>query len=340
VNVNSVRRGALALAGAAALGVGLLSAPAQADPSEHRSLVGVGSDTTQDVVQGLSDWILDGDGTPAELQIASYHATNPVTQQVGDIIDTRPASWPAACEIVRPNGSSRGIDALNADIAADTNCVDFARSSRGPATTGPNLTFIPFATDAVTWAVRGDSPLADEELTLAQLQAVYNCQTTTIDGVQVTPLLPQQGSGTRSFWVTELGLNESALPACVTDRNNTVQEHNGNALVNPGDIMPYSVAQYLAQSNGAPGVIDRRGDAELRPIGTSQPVLADGTLNPAFQINRPVYNVVESARLGEGELATSFVGPNSEVCFAGDVIEEYGFATSDDCGDTSLTGNR
>ncbi|MFI6894392.1 substrate-binding domain-containing protein [Streptomyces sp. NPDC050256] len=310
-----------AVVGAAALALGAMALPASADPAtgDYRVLAGVGSDTTQDVVNGL------GTAIDSAALIASYNATGSAT------IKTRATG----CEIARPNGSSAGINALRNAVDNNTGCLDFARSSRGVANTSSNdLTWIPFGKDAVTFAVRSDSALP-QALTTAQLISVYTCDTTTLNGVALTPLLPQAGSGTRSFFLAQLGLTEDTFGDCVDD---TVQEHNGEELDSAGDIAPYSVAQYIAQSNEPGDVVDRRGDAVLGSVNGVQPQLTDGTLNTAFPFNRDVYNVVPTAELGDATIAAAFVGNTSKVCAQTAVINTYGFGTVTNCGDTSLKG--
>ncbi|MEE4490970.1 substrate-binding domain-containing protein [Streptomyces sp. BE230] len=310
-----------AVVGIAALALGAMAVPASADPAtgDYRVLAGVGSDTTQDVVNGLGTAIDSGD------LIASYNALGSAT------IKTRATG----CEIARPNGSSAGINALRNAVDNNTGCLDFARSSRGVANTSSNdLTWIPFGKDAVTFAVRSDSALP-QALTTAQLVSIYTCDTTTLNGVALTPLLPQAGSGTRSFFLAQLGLTEDTFGPCVDD---TVQEHNGEALDSAGDIAPYSVAQYIAQGNEIDGVIDRRGDAVLGSVNGVQPQLTDGTLNTAFPFNRDVYNVVPTAELGDATIAAAFVGATSKVCAQTAVINTYGFGTVANCGATVLKG--
>ncbi|MEU9750693.1 hypothetical protein [Streptomyces niveus] len=310
-----------ALVGATALALGALAVPASADPGtgNYRVLAGVGSDTTQDVLNGLGTAI-DGGSL-----IASYNATGTTT------VKTRAAN----CVIPRPNGSSAGITALNNAIDNNTGCIDFARSSRGVANTSTtDLTFIPFGKDAVTFAVRGNSALP-KALTTAQLKSIYTCATTSLNGVALTPLLPQAGSGTRSFFLTSLGLTEATFGPCVDD---TVQEHNGEALNSAGDIAPYSIAQYIAQGNQPGDVIDRRGLAVLGSVDGVQPTLANGTLNTAFPFNRDVYNVVPTAKLTNATIAATFVGTSSKVCAQTAVTQEYGFGTVPNCGSTTTKG--
>ncbi|MEU6535184.1 hypothetical protein [Streptomyces sp. NPDC047000] len=306
----------------AALAVGALAAPAVADPADgsHRLLAGVGSDTTQDVVNGLSESV-DGGGT-----IASYNATGSATIQTRD----------TGCVINRPDGSSAGIDALRNAVDNNTGCLDFARSSRGPADTTTNdLTWIPFAKDAVTVAVRSDSALnSNLDLTTAQLAAVYKCQTTTLDGVTLAPLLPQANSGTRTFFLAQIGVAASEVGSCV----GTMQEHNGVELTAAGNIAPYSVAQYIAQTGGV--VTDRHGATVLGKVNGVAPVNADGTLNVSFPYARDVYDVVPTAKLTDAVIAPTFVGASSGVCSDTATIELYGFGAISNCGATTLKGER
>jgi ABC-type phosphate transport system substrate-binding protein len=88
--------------------------------------------------------------------IGSYDATGSAT------IQTK-AGGPS---FVRPNGSGAGANALSDSAQGGTHLfnsvditgqVDFARSSSGPSGSGTALTYIPFAKDAVTFAVNAAS---------------------------------------------------------------------------------------------------------------------------------------------------------------------------------------
>ncbi|MFI0922899.1 hypothetical protein ACH4TP_03010 [Streptomyces sp. NPDC021012] len=324
MNVKSRARIGAAL-GVAALGLGVALAPAaQADPSpvtQYRTLAGVGSDTTQDVVNGLGNVVVNALGQKV---IASWDATGTAT------IKTKATG----CVINRPNGSSAGIDALRNAVDTNSGCLDFARSSRGPADTSTtDLTWIPFAKDAVSWVKRSDSALPSD-LTAAQLKAIYECTTTSLNGVALTPILPQSNSGTRAFFLASIGV--TAPGACVQQG---VQENDGTVLDTAGDIAPYSVAQYTAQEKAV--VTDRRGAAVLGSVGTVAPRNADKTLNLAFPFTRDVYNVVPTAKLTNSTIASTFVGSSSKVCAAGTTITTYGFGTlGTACGATAIKGER
>jgi ABC-type phosphate transport system substrate-binding protein len=360
VNVKFAKRAAIAT-GIAALSFGLAMPVAQADPtpdpvtgSSFRELVGVGSDTTQDVMNGLGNAIADPDGDPASLLIASYDAVDPVTGAPNGTIVTRDGH----AAVVRPNGSGAGVNALKADLDSGANNFDFARSSSKPTTAGSEGTWIPFALDAVTAAVSGSSTLP-ANFTTQQLQRAYNCEDPAtgtalpagsfpvIGGITVHPLVPQAGSGTRKFWAQQLGFNAVNLPACVSDVDKdgvAVQEHDGGSLKrtvaadNSEDIAPFSIAQFIAQTNSATtGVRDRRHGAQLRSIDSQAPIVS-GALNTAFPITRDVYNVVPTANLAVPDITLAFVGANSQICQNTTVIQQFGFGAISDCGSTTLTG--
>ncbi|MFE6227312.1 MULTISPECIES: substrate-binding domain-containing protein [unclassified Streptomyces] len=324
MNVKSRARIGAAL-GVAALGLGVALAPAaQADPNpvtQYRTLAGVGSDTTQDVMNGLGDVVVNAFGQKI---IASWNATGTAT------VKTKATG----CVINRPNGSSAGIDALRNAVDTNSGCLDFARSSRGPVDTSTtDLTWIPFAKDAVSWVKRSDSALP-ATLTTAQLKAVYECSLTSLNGVALTPLLPQANSGTRQFFLSSIGVTTPG--SCVTQG---AQENDGTVLDSAGDIAPYSVAQYTAQEKGA--VADRRGAAVLGSVGGVAPRNADTTLNLSFPFVRDVYNVVPTAKLTNATVAQTFVGSSSKVCAATSTLTTYGFgALGAGCGATTLKGER
>jgi hypothetical protein len=161
----------LAVAGAVTLGFAgaalAAAAPASADPAFQ--FVGVGSDTTQSVMDYFAGQTSGG-------IIGSYDAVNPVTQTAAENITPGVAGSGGAqqnCSFTRPNGSGQGFKALDFSFNTSTTlaqlavppqagCLAFSRSSGAPgsgtsATTGPgvlntsgNLLYIPFALDAVT----------------------------------------------------------------------------------------------------------------------------------------------------------------------------------------------
>lgn len=347
----TLRLGVVAATAVVALAFGA-AAPAYADPSSFKNLVGVGSDTTENLVNGLGTVVTN---------IGSYDATGTAT------IQTRSGG----AFFVRPKGSGNGQKALSASINQSgtrtwpatsgvdiTGQVDFARSSSGPssALVGTDLTFIPFAKDTVTFAVSAASDFprdiatgssAQDALSPAPftLRNIYRGTVTSYtDGdfstVTIRPLLPQTGSGTRSFWIGALGMTETTITAggVATDLGNTVEEHDGTFVTLPGDLVPYSVAQFIQQGNHAAlpsNVVERRGNIALGNVGSVKPYLpkAGGgiLLNTAFPINRLVYNVVSTPRLtgssaADLALQAAFAGSTSSVCSATATITQYGFA--------------
>ena len=266
-------------------------------------------------------------------------------------------------------------------------CIDIARSSSAPGSanidpTAGKLIYIPFALDAVagsTGSVAGTingtatpaSALNNPAFTLAQLQAMYANGTpetatngTTYDpeavfnghvaatgDVPIDLYVPQPGSGTRNFWATTMGFNNTTLPNWVNDHivttanitnppaTNTptafvgvsIEEHDGTAVsADPFGYAPFSIAQYIAQTAGHN---DRRHQAVLQTINGVAPI-TNGSLNTAFPVRREVYNVVAYDRVvntGDGafdaNLAGLLVGTASTVCRDAVTIHNFGFGS-------------
>jgi hypothetical protein len=168
--------------------------------------VGVGSDTVQDVDNGLQMAI--GRSTNGLWKMASYDATGPNTMTPNATTDP----------IGRPNGSGDGLKALLVSIgqiATNTGTtfatsssvtwssdggindvvgdIHFSRSSDGPTVlaTG-SVNYIPFAKDAMTYATKdgkfpalivgssADTANADTGEVEESLWAIYKCQATAI----------------------------------------------------------------------------------------------------------------------------------------------------------------
>jgi ABC-type phosphate transport system substrate-binding protein len=336
----------LAAGGAVAL-IAASAVPALADPPHGVTprpgdVVGVGSDTIGYLLDQFShDYNKTHPQAPALLY--SWDPVGPAGKTGGAIVTK------AGCKaIARPDGSSAGIAALEANTIdpADPNdfCVDYAGSSRAatasdPGCAVPGICFVPFASDAVTWAARDaasggtDAPAS---LTLAQLKNIYQCKITDWPRVggkkaPIRPFLPQTSSGTRAFWLTALGGGTPVKPgSCVSDVSNTLQDNQGTspALDSPEAIVPYSVADYIAQvyhdapctvpsCGGSPACTpagsenlfgcDQHGVLGIKKIGGTKPVLPwppplsppclKCKINPNFSkpFQRVVYIVVRAA---------------------------------------------
>lgn len=381
MQTNTRRRAVVAAAAAAAVALGAFGAAgaANAEPvgsPTFRSLAGVGSDTTQDLYNGLSQVITNAGGTKL---LGSYNATNPTTGAVNDPITTKSGGT----TFDRPNGSSQGVSALKSakdttTVFRGTNLVStdvqFACSSSAATTWIPAgaYSYIPIALDGVTYA-KSASGAAPSNIPLGTstgqdsdgdgildltLRNIYTRNATTTlenaagttftvgnqaSGAQIVPFKPQSGSGTLSFWTTALG---GSLGSIVSDTytdgsgSHSVQEHDGSvtaAVTNA--IMPFSIAQHIAQGNSTTiaseygiTVADRRHGAVLGQINGVAP-LVSGALNTAFPVVRPVFTVVEYAELATNtNLRNTFQGATAAAYTAtrlGDptklVINDFGF---------------
>lgn len=313
----------------AALGVALagvaIATPAYADPVSN-SYVLVGSDTLQDAGNALSNGTF---ASGASVRVVSSAGSIASFDAFGSAaIQTKPNG----VYFARPAGSgdgakalSRSIDGSNFSVSGNltaakaiTGQVDIARSSSGPASPNASgvLAYIPFGRDAVSYAYKLASgvtaPAGIEALTSAQLTAIYNGTQTTVGGVTVVPKLPQNGSGTRKFWLSAIGVS---TPSGVTDAaTTTLQENNASdASFAPAagtiQIVPFSAASWIAQSNGVTGVNTITGsgallgaiDGNAAYSGTGSSLAANSAAYASTTYGRDTYVVVENARITTGD---------------------------------------
>jgi phosphate transport system substrate-binding protein len=321
----------------------------------------VGSDTTSGVMGAVANSFNAGPSADTASNVpptlgATQSFTVPSDKRCGQVVYHGTNNPP-------PNGSTAGINALNADT---TGCVDIARSSRDRRDTDPAaLEFYAFAKDAVSWArfpnacPGGDAApagCAPITLTQAQIQGIYLCtlpggaaagNVPSItnwnqvggDNEPIARYLPQLGSGTLSFFETKiLGLT-SAQQGVLDDtgceagnRPGRVQENSGSAIPaadRDNAIVPYSFANWTAQSNGVEA--DIRSGAQLGRINNVVPnatTINDGT----FIGRRYVNNVVKNGSPSYAA-AIDFVGVDSggngflcaNTASVNNLITQYGF---------------
>lgn len=309
--MRTTRLTAAMVAAAVVSGTLALASPASADPTPagtFRQLVGVGSDTTQDVLNALAGDIVNGKSyadtavKAGDAGIASYDAFVPGAAT--STIQTR-SGGPT---FLRPNGSGPGRAALSMSLTGDKfpnatgvavkGQVDFARSSGGPSTSGNTLTYIPFARDAVGVAVRGS---ALDTLTVDQLHDIYTSGDTrlkVLKGQTLHAVLPQAGSGTRKFFLAAIGLTETTVSSEIP----TVQENQANAaLTEDGALVPFSVGSWIAQNNGIAPDYSKTAVAAGAHLASVQLPGDTGDTNPVTTVNgklTPVAGYFENATFG------------------------------------------
>lgn len=319
---------AVAACGIAAAGLLAVSAgTASADPTGAptlRNLAGVGSDTTYNVMNGLSEVVT----IAGVKQIASY---DPIPST--SLISPKAA---ANCQnLTRPNGSSAGRTALLNSLTpgnAINGCYDWGRSSSlnlapvASATGG--LTYVPFAVDAFTYAVAKDSSIP-RDLSFDDVKSIYRCE---VPGLK--PYIPQSGSGTRQYWLQQLGITEAQVIStytCIKDVKNgaIIQEHDGRVLTKGDEIAPYSISNFVAQGAGVQA--DLRGSADLANMDGKTATQSGSSVT----LKRDVYNMVPTTKLATAPWSTVFVGSGSLVCQNSATIQKYGYSAAANCGDTT-----
>lgn len=300
-------------------GTAVADPPEFPDPPPTGTIIGVGAQTTQGVMNILCNLEI------SDPLCASYD----VDPQPGNIT-TKP---PAACTFPRPNQGGGGFDRFIASPA----CVDFARVvTSGDRTTRPTgFTYIPLAQDALTYAVRSDGtvPL---DLSDADLKNIYDCGSLAVSATNPNgfrPLLGIFGAGNRTLLFQRLGITDdsadyAARHPCITDG---LLANDGRVLTHPRHLITYSSAPYFAQVNQVEP--DIHGNAVLGGINGIPPA----TLNPNSFISRTVFNVVRTPDTAAGTpINRLFVGGTSQVCSRSSTIQRHGFSPRSDCGSTSL----
>lgn len=300
---------ALGLVSGLALSVFAVAVPAFADPVSN-SYVLVGSDTLQDSANAIVNGTTIT-GTPVQVLANGATLGNFDAFPKNSKIQTKPAGP----YFLRPSGSGNGRNALISSITGApwngvdiTGQVDIARSSSGPggnANSAGKLVYYPYARDAVSYAYYGTGNELNA-LTTAQLKTIYESDDdVTINGVVVKPLLPQSGSGTRDFFLSAIGV--TTLGSTVNTKGDTLPENDGSQLTAAGQIVPFSVASWVAQSNNAaPNTIPGSGNVKLGSTNSIAPYTGSGTsLVPASayyatSYGRDTYLIVEYARVEVG----------------------------------------
>ncbi|MFJ9565677.1 Ig-like domain repeat protein [Streptomyces fuscichromogenes] len=336
-----------------------LASPAVADPDAgaFRQLVGVGSDTTQDVLNALAGDTINGTSYSATAVkstdgagVASYDAIEPGTGSTSSKITTRTGG----AAFARPNGSGAGRIALSESLtgvkdstgASVKGQVDFARSSGGPSSSGKALTYIPMARDAVGVAVKGSGL---DTLTVDQLHEIYTGQLTELNGQTLHPKIPQANSGTRKFFMNAIGVTNDTLSPNVA----VVQENQADsALTEDGALVPFSVGSWIAQINGVSPDYSKTAAAAGGHLASVQLPNDEGATSPVTTVNgklapvgayyenstfgRDVYNVVPTRAIDptsiffDKDLYDVFVTSGSHTAqlasdAAESVIAKFGF---------------
>lgn len=283
------KRLVLTVAALAAAVTPLMAGSVSADPKQLTALVGVGSDTTQDVVNALtgeSNGIqyvpVRSSAASGRVQIVSYDAINPA-----NAADPCFTPTPGGPTTQRPNGSGSGQKALSRAVAGGgwgvaacggvvdvTGLMQFSRSSSGPSNAvGTDLTFIPFGRDALSFAYyrAGGAGGPVTSLTRQQLQSLYSggngSSLIVSNGTQNVTIIAcgiQTGSGTYRFWQgTALAVtavqDDAATSVCnALGTGARLQENDAAGLKAKGDLVPagtqvivgFSASNFVAQSNG------------------------------------------------------------------------------------------
>jgi len=373
--------GVVSVAAAAALVAGTVTMASAAtnDPPKGVTpaaydIVGVGSNTTE--------YVMDAISVGYNKTVKTHNVNNPDFYSYDALPEgvNVPGKYnikpKAGCAVIaRPDGSGAGIGALDTTQVikykgGSYQCVDFARSSGGRKPTYPadkpgGIVFVAFAKDAITWAARSAAKggtNAPASLNTAQLKAIFTCKDTNWSQVggkagKIKVYLPQAGSGTLSTWEKFMGITN--LGACVSQ---APEENEGTyaGFNNPNAVFIWSIGAYVAQKyhSAACGKTPTKSQNAFgcnltgfivpEKISGTNP-LSSGkvpTINPNFPSTywRTVYNVAKYWTGTADHLSPKdnhIFGSRSQkgyICSnaaAQTTIRDYGFVTTGLCGSTT-----
>jgi ABC-type phosphate transport system substrate-binding protein len=379
--MHRLRKVTAGIAVAAAAALVATAAPALADPPTGSNgkqvvpasydVVGVGANTDENLFNQLS---VDYNATiPAKKHNANhpyfynFNATKPGSTSTAPTTIVTKAGCPA---VTRPNGSTAGLKALDANMFDGKTghyCIDFARSSSSRSSSAPKagsggVLYVEFARDALTWATRSAAhggSNAPASLTKAQLQGIFTCKTTNWKQVggnsgAIKVYLPQAGSGTLTSWEKFMGI--TTLGSCV---NQSPEENQGESAQfnSPNAVFIYSIADWVAQKYHSPACgakpakgqdqfgCDVTGYLTLDKINNVAPTTSAKVpaINPKFPSGffRTLYNIVRWTGETKDHIYARlepFFGAKGFLCtstIAKTAIVNYGFIPDPHCGATS-----
>ncbi len=309
-----------------ALSLGLV-APANADYAPSSTdVVGVGSDTVQNIADFLGDGDVAGDtgynaannvnkfvsfdATPDANDRSGYlnGSTNAALKPLNPTVVLRAGTNP----VQRPNGSGAGIAALLADTGV-VHQIDFVRASRLPkaseqATAAANgwgyLHVVQIATDPLQVAV-ANTTNAPAGLSAAELVSIYSGAVTKWNQLPgnsggssdtIIPLLPQNGSGTRSSFLADLQTANGGTAVTLAASVVTVEENDPASITtqsNPADaIAPFSGGRLALYNSGYfhnPATVFPGGAAVSPGIKLVTGTTTEATPGPSYLDTRGLY---------------------------------------------------
>ncbi len=336
------------------------SSPAPAADPAHVLAAG-GSDTTEAVMEAVLGRFGSSAANTNAVGVANIPAfpASPYVVPADNGCESRTyvLSGNPPTTYTAPNGSGAGRNALREPTNLANGCIDIARSSSGPSASDPaEFRYFGFAQDAVSWAAfnGGRAPVS---LSKTQIKGIYDCSYTNWNQVGGTagPIqryLPQAGSGTRSFFISNIldGADPTTVSSASCPAVKLVEENKGDVVTvadRPGAIVPYSAGSWIAQANGASP--NHRSTATIRAITVSGSALHP-VAGPTFGKYRPnatvisggnfpgvrtVYNVLHTNSLGYAEAlravgydtANPTSGVRSPLCNGemATVLQTFGF---------------
>ena len=295
--LSPVLAGSLALAALTLMPLSSASADPTGTPAAD-DIVGAGSDTTMFALDNLAyGATIDGVFVPGYNQGKTSALLQ--TWDAGPSYSPNITPKTGAAQTTRPNGSGDGKSRLFG--SGDNPAFNFARSSSALSSTevSAGLWAVPFAADGLKMAVDSASTNAPAGVTAKQLVDIYQGTVTNWKDLggqdaPIHPLIPQSGSGTRSFFLAQLKAANGGVDITLdTTKVKETQEHSDTDIkADPDAIAPFSTGR-------------------ARSFSTVK--LLTDTAHGGFDATRAVYNVVRQADLTAPWFAPIF-GKDGFIC--------------------------
>jgi hypothetical protein len=314
------------------------------------------------------------DGNPAGIGTITFTTTPTTISQTADFSQSQLETLYADCSSVTVGSTTYdpvGVSYAVSAISSPASPAVFTTSTSNSLTAGQVVTLsgtlpTPFTAGNSYYVVSPTSTTFELAATSGGTAIASTGAAGTYTGTVDTPgnidlYVPQNGSGTLSFWESTMGV--SAVQTCWHQTvlsgpaaGIQVEEHDGTALASdPNGIAPISIAKWLGMNNGAITPDVRHGDVlQTVTVGTTLvPPTSGGDMNVAgclsgtafsqatcFPFNREIYNVVDyyqvvntaplSGTTGNPAfspvLSGLFAGSGSSLCGSTFTIENLGFA--------------
>lgn len=277
-------------------------------------IVGGGSDTTYPVMQ-LFERVYNQAGGCRTITSSSNPAKGQCLTGASQDQSDYAGNWDHDVAVSSyPTGSSAGVAGMLGQDGNNPALYDYARSSRGPKTSGETgSVFWGFAKDAVAFVTFGNRAAAD--LTVQEIRDIYSCQKTDWSQIgggafgsgPIEPIGMNPDSGTKATMDAFLGVDANGgscvkkLANGVFPFENDVKQLDDTAINKDNAIWWMSIAAWKAYSY-------KRVDAKVNTVAGRSPQNQLHVATNQYPATRFLFHVTRSADAAASGTTDEVVG--------------------------------